>query len=798
MPSPANLLTNPDFELPIAPDVAIPVGGWGYVPGGPQPGRFATVERSTAWSMSGTHSLHVITTLSDPETDFMAINPDTWTDDSTLGSGLWPVTPGDEFVLWADFNVIHVDQDNSGIGFQVYFWDASFTHLYFATAGNPPDGVTERSWFPFQVPHGGSINYVWMAPGIYTYNDTGQDSEFHLDRAYLAKSVATPKTPQKILFEPLRYDPHPGVNEGDALAIENTDGTEPSADLVTHTGSQAVGGARFSPDRTRIAYTWEEAGFSGTTKLRLIPLMGGTPTDTYVPPSDTQLALLAPAWSPDSARIAFVQYVEISPPATSPLKTQLCAINADGTGLAVLWDSGVEVINPGDGPHWSPDGSHILFSQGLGDFADSHRKICRINPDGTGLADITDGTTDDWLIGVTHAGDRLLTIREVHGTGSENDTWVLATMATDGTGFALIVSDPGENYLPDSGYAFSPDDSLIVFAPRGFGAGVGASLMNPDGTNVHQLRPLASVYIGEGGTDWSTTFPVPSDSGKIVFERQTYDSDGIDPPGVTNEIWTVNLDGTELTQLTSDSNPVGTGGPWNETPSYSPEGQRILWWKYGSGYDQIWIMNADGSSQTMVHDSPGDDYFIYEPFLSPDGLTVLFAGYDPGGTNSYHVRTVPLAGGVSVDLVDSGSSNSAYARWSPDGSHIAYVVNEQDLHTMLPDGTGDVLVGSAHELRLQAWTSTGFLVVTRDNDTDPRYVAIMDAGGTITPTTITSTSAALDFFDGPSGTFNTPGRSVWLTSTGVVAYPLRAGGDDTQANLIESFEDGNGLPRNVT
>src|SRR5437867_4331035 len=83
-----------------------------------------------------------------------------------------------------------------------------------------------------------------------------------------------------------------------------------------------------------------------------------------------------PAWSPDGARIAFVCEVESGNP-------DICAVNADGTGLVRLTsDPFVD-----SGPSWSPDRGKLAFSSSrTGQF-----ELYLMNPDGSGVTPVGGG-----------------------------------------------------------------------------------------------------------------------------------------------------------------------------------------------------------------------------------------------------------------------------------------------------------------------------------------------------------------------------------------------------------------------
>jgi TolB protein len=59
-----------------------------------------------------------------------------------------------------------------------------------------------------------------------------------------------------------------------------------------------------------------------------------------------------------------------------------------------------------------------------------------------------------------------------------------------------------------------------------------------------------------------------------------------------NQVFTVNPDGTELIQLTSEGN--------NEEPSFSPDGRYITFSSDRDGVKGIYIMRANGEAQKRI------------------------------------------------------------------------------------------------------------------------------------------------------------------------------------------------------
>src|SRR5437762_13794658 len=97
--------------------------------------------------------------------------------------------------------------------------------------------------------------------------------------------------------------------------------------------------------------------------------------------------------------------------------------------------------------------------------------------------------------------------------------------------------------------------------------------------------------------------------GLIAFSRCRPDS----CPGT--DIWVIRQDGSGLRLLTS----IFTGH--NASPSWSPDGKRIVFVSGAPGIDQIWTMRADGHRLRRLTHGPGDDA---QPAWSPDGRRIAF------------------------------------------------------------------------------------------------------------------------------------------------------------------------------
>ncbi|MCH8966670.1 MAG: PD40 domain-containing protein [Planctomycetes bacterium] len=88
-------------------------------------------------------------------------------------------------------------------------------------------------------------------------------------------------------------------------------------------------------------------------------------------------------------------------------------------------------------------------------------------------------------------------------------------------------------------------------------------------------------------------------------------------------MWTINIDGTNQTRLTfTPQNPPNVP-TWSIHPSWSPDGERIVYASTFSGSSQIWMMNADGTYRRQLTET-ADPLSSDNPVWSPDGSRILF------------------------------------------------------------------------------------------------------------------------------------------------------------------------------
>jgi len=149
----------------------------------------------------------------------------------------------------------------------------------------------------------------------------------------------------------------------------------------------------------------------------------------------------------------------------------------------------------------------------------------------------------------------------------------------DGTGEKRLSATPSLDVTP----SWSPDGTQIVYshldeAPQpNLPPMTEIHIMNLDGSGDHAIL-TNKVFCVE--PHWSI-------NNQIVFMSLM--------GGSTLDIYTINTDGSSLTQLTSN-------GANNADPVWSPDGTKITFGsdREGGGKLNVFIMNADGSNQTQL------------------------------------------------------------------------------------------------------------------------------------------------------------------------------------------------------
>jgi TolB protein len=251
--------------------------------------------------------------------------------------------------------------------------------------------------------------------------------------------------------------------------------------------------------------------------------------DIFVTDGDTETRLttdpgddLAPAWSPDGTRLAFLSVQDGV--------TGLYVMQANGSGQTLLspnaWRNGP--------PQWLPDGQQLSFITTEGDARFDWRLI---NADGTGERTMRKFLTWPPELHWAPDGERIAFLSYADQVGPIRDAGEIYTMQADGTNPIRLTGNAWHDRYP----VWSPDGRRIAyfFDPAN---DYGLWVMNADGTGQHRVAETEYVQP----VAWSP------DSQRLVYAAGRH-------------LYIVTAYGTGLTQL-----PVPAGHELVQSPAWQP------------------------------------------------------------------------------------------------------------------------------------------------------------------------------------------------------------------------------------
>ena len=242
---------------------------------------------------------------------------------------------------------------------------------------------------------------------------------------------------------------------------------------------------------------------------------------------------------------------------------------------------------------------------------------------------------------------------------------------------------------------------------------------------------LAGLFIALTGTTLAkpaeATFP--GNNGRIAFASDRTTGEGVNNPEGDFEIFSMNRDGTGLTQLTDNA-------ALDQDPEWSPNGRKLAFQSDRELFSNIFVMNADGSEQTRITDGRS---FDRSATFSPDGKTIAFdsnleagAGVDnPEG--EFEIFSVRVDG-TNLTQLTKNQEVDFQPDYSPDGDKIAFVSRRSfapGIYTMNPDGTKQRKVsrGPAVVFQSPSWSPDGGRIAFVSDQDGPLNIYTMRADG---------------------------------------------------------------------
>ena len=205
-------------------------------------------------------------------------------------------------------------------------------------------------------------------------------------------------------------------------------------------------------------------------------------------------------------------------------------------------------------------------------------------------------------------------------------------------------------------YSWDYDEKMDIFSA------------NRDGSNLKQLTD-APGYDAEASYS--------PDGKRIVFcsLRNAYPKSQLSPkdlkqlevdPAYFGEIYIMNADGSDQIQLTDS--PGYDGGPF-----FTPDGQHIVWRHFTSDGSEadIYTMRIDGSGVRRLTDF---DSMSWAPYFHPSGAYVIFASNKLGFSN-FELYLVDGRGRLEPLRVTTTDGFDGLPVFSPDGNRLCWTSN---------------------------------------------------------------------------------------------------------------------------
>ena len=377
-------------------------------------------------------------------------------------------------------------------------------------------------------------------------------------------------------------------------------------------------GTSFSPDGELIYFVSTNLDVETRSSLYQVPVLGGREPKKVLDHVSGRVS-----FSPDGKQIAFNRYFETNDEAS------VMIANSDGSGgprkISTRSKTGWYQFGS---TTWSPDGKRVAVGAASVPGGLSYT-IVEVPVEGGPEKPLTTRTWLDGLSNVSWLPDGSGLVFTARDKGSSStQLWYVSYPS----GEARRVTNDLNTY-GSFGVTSSSDTIVVTMSdPTAHIWVVGA------GEDESKARRITNGKLdGNSGLDWTP-------DGRIVFPALTGDNE---------DLWIMNADGTGPTQLTSDSFE-------DNNPRVSPDGTFVVFVSNRpDSVPHIWRVNLDGSNlKQLTHTED------YEPTVSPDSRWIAFGSWRTGNENLYRI---PADGGDATLLSSLRMANPDY---SPDGKQI--------------------------------------------------------------------------------------------------------------------------------
>lgn len=386
-----------------------------------------------------------------------------------------------------------------------------------------------------------------------------------------------------------------------------------------------------SPDGSRIAFSWNGGPGEGGGKLErnlYVKTIGpGDPVRITSSAEDDRL----PVWSPNGRTLAFCRALAREPDAS---RYAIYVVPAAG---------GTErkIIEGGMGVSWSPDGKTLAF-------VDSRTESGGV-----------------FLLSVKSGARRQITYPHPYFDSlpmfSPDGRWIVFTRDFGFSAREIFVVPAGGGRVrqltfdrqPTYGAAWTSDSREIVFASN---RGVGGESLWRISLAGGTPRQLSATLEG-------AFYPSISRHGnRLVYTESFQDT---------------NIYAYQGTGFGNRANPGRFSGPKSfiissrrdDSPSISPDGERVAFISRRTGNEEVWVANRNGMSPIQLTSFRGSG--TGTPRWSPDGRSIAFDSLAAGNPNIY----VIAAEGGKPNRLTTGTAGNFMPAWAPDGKWIYFKSN---------------------------------------------------------------------------------------------------------------------------
>ncbi len=264
-------------------------------------------------------------------------------------------------------------------------------------------------------------------------------------------------------------------------------------------------------------------------------------------------------------------------------------------------------------------------------------QIYKMNSDGSDPIRLTVGATSDAAAEWSPDKTKIVFSRFI-GTGI-TEIWI---MNSDGSNPIRLTNNSG---FSDQNATFSPDGTKLLYSHcETVNFTCDLYTMNLDGSN-QQLWPLSHPVNDDDQAHYSP------DGTKIVWTAYVV---------ATNEtgLYIANADGTgAILQLTTGTYPTV-----DNVARFSPDSSKIVFIRsvdYGNGNtNDIYTINPDGTNSTRLTTNSVAEL---RPVYSPDGSKILYSSNQDG---DFEIYTMNSTTGAQIDQLTSNTSSDYVGDWS--------------------------------------------------------------------------------------------------------------------------------------